>query len=70
MAVKMNLRIITKSHAADPEIRFLAKLISKFNGCATAMPTVWELKPNLAQALQREKNLLNLVESSSLASNS
>ena len=39
----MNLRIITKSHAADPEIGFLTKSISKPNGCATAMPTAWEL---------------------------
>ena len=44
MAVKMNLRIITKSHAADPEIGFLAKSILKSNGCATAKPTAWDLK--------------------------
>ena len=44
MAVKMNLRIITKNHAADPEIEFLTKLISKPNGSATAMPTALELK--------------------------
>ena len=43
MAEKMNLRITTKSHAADSEIGFLAKSISKSNGCATAMPTAWEL---------------------------
>ena len=43
MAVKMNLRIITKNHVADPEIGFLAKSISKSNGCATAMPTAWGL---------------------------
>ena len=40
----MNLRIITKNHAADPEKRFLTKSISKPNGCATAMPTAWELR--------------------------
>ena len=40
MAVKINLTIITKNHAADPEIRFLAKSISTSNGYATAMPTV------------------------------
>ena len=40
----MNLRIITKNHAADPEIGFLAKSISKPYGRATAMPTAWELK--------------------------
>ena len=26
MAIKMNLRVITKNHAADPEIGFLATL--------------------------------------------
>ena len=44
MAVKMNLRIITKNHAADPEIGLLAKSISKCNGYATAMPTALESK--------------------------
>ena len=39
----MNLTI-TKNHAADPEIRYLQKSISKSNGCATAIPTAWELK--------------------------
>ena len=39
----MNLTIIAKNHAADSEIGFLAKSISKFNGCATAKPTTWEL---------------------------
>ena len=43
MGVKMNLRIITKNHAADPEIEFLTKSISKPNGLVTAMPTAWEL---------------------------
>ena len=32
-----------KKHASDPEIGFLAKSISKSNGCARAMPTAWEL---------------------------
>ena len=32
-----------KNYAADPEIGFLAKSISKSNGFATAMPTAWEL---------------------------
>ena len=41
---KMNFRIITKNHAADSEKEFLPKSISKPNGCATAMPTTWELK--------------------------
>ena len=43
MAVKMNLAIITKDHAADPEIGFLAKSISKSNSCETAIPTAREL---------------------------
>ena len=43
MGVKMNLRIITENHAADPEIRSLTKLISKPYGQATAMPPAWEL---------------------------
>ena len=43
MGVKMNFRIITKNHAADPEIGFLTKSISKPFGRATVMPTVWDL---------------------------
>ena len=43
MGVKMNLRIITKNHAPDPEKGFLTKSISKPNGRATAMLTAWEL---------------------------
>ena len=39
----MNLRIIIKNHAADLEIEFLEKSISKPNDYATAMPTAWEL---------------------------
>ena len=44
MGVKMNLRIITKNHAADPEIGFRTKSISKPYGRATAMPSAWELR--------------------------
>ena len=47
MGVKMNLRIITKNHQADPEIGFLTKLISKPYGRATAMPPAWELRGEL-----------------------
>ena len=39
----MNFRIITKHHAADPEIAFVTKSISKPYGRATVMPTAWEL---------------------------
>ena len=44
MTVKMNLRIITKNHAADPEIGFLTESISKPNGCATAILTARGVK--------------------------
>ena len=44
MGVKMNFRIITKNHAADPEIRFLTKSISKPFSRATVMPPAWELR--------------------------
>ena len=40
---KMNLRIIMKNHAADPEAGFPTKSILKPYGRATAMPTLWEL---------------------------
>ena len=43
MGVKMNLRITMKNHAADPEIGFLTKSISKPYGRTTAMPPAWEL---------------------------
>ena len=46
MGVKMNLRMITKNHEADPEIGFLTKSISNPFGRATAMPTAWELRLN------------------------
>ena len=39
----MILRIITKNHAADPEIGSLTKSNPKPYGRATAMPTAWEL---------------------------
>ena len=37
MGLKMNLRIITKNRAADPEIGFLTKSISKPNGHADSV---------------------------------
>ena len=40
--VKMNLSIITKNHAADPEKGFLTKSILKTYGRAMAIPTAWE----------------------------
>ena len=46
MDVKMNLRIITINHAADPEKGFLTKSISKpydHANCVMAMPPAWEL---------------------------
>ena len=48
IGVKMNLRIITKNHETDPELRFLSKSISKPYGRATPMPPAWELiKPSM-----------------------
>ena len=44
MGVKMNLRIITKNHAANPEIGFLTKSILKPYGSAATMPIAWEIK--------------------------
>ena len=43
MTVKMNLRIKTKNHAADPEIGSLNKSTLKPYDRAAAMPTAWEL---------------------------
>ena len=43
MGVEMNLRIITKKHAADLERGFLKKSILKPNDRAETMPTAWEL---------------------------
>ena len=43
MGVKMNLGRIKKNLAADPEIGFLTKLISKPYGRATALPPASEL---------------------------
>ena len=43
MGVKMNIRIITKNNAANPEIGFFTKLILKPYDRAAAMPTAWEL---------------------------
>ena len=59
MDVKINLRIITKNHAADPEIGFLTKSISKANGYGTAMPPAWELNPfilTLIETLNRSSD--------------
>ena len=43
MDVKMISRIITKNHAADQEIGFLIKSITKPYERATAMPPAWDL---------------------------
>ena len=44
MDVRINLRIITQNHAADPETEFLRKSITKPYGRATANPPAWELR--------------------------
>ena len=38
MGVKMNFRIIKQTYAADPEIVYITKSISKPYGHATAVP--------------------------------
>ena len=43
IGVKMNLRVKTKNHTADPGIGFLTKSISKLYDRATAKPPAWEL---------------------------
>ena len=43
MSEKMNLRIITKTDAADPEIGFLTKSTLKPYDRAAAVATAWEL---------------------------
>ena len=40
MNLKKNFRIITKNLAADPEIEFVKKSISRAYGCGTVMPPV------------------------------
>ena len=58
MAVKMNLRIITKNLQADPEIRFLVKSNSKPYGRATAMPPAWELSAEFSSTT-KIRNILH-----------
>ena len=43
IGVEVNLRMIMKNHAADPEIKFLTNSIEKPYGRAKAMPVAWEL---------------------------
>ena len=63
MSVKMNLRIITKNHAANPGIGFLTKSISKPNGRSTAMPTAWELNKTYTICAEKyQKMRLRSVE--------
>ena len=51
MGVKINLRIITKKHEADPGIGFLTKSISKPYG-REPMPPAWELMPEAFKILE------------------
>ena len=52
MAVKMNSATITNNYAADAEIGFLAKSISKSNDRATVMPAAWELIKKLFRSIR------------------
>ena len=65
MGVKMNLSIITKNYAADPEIEFLTKSISKPYGRATAVPSAWELTfkiPFLDRSISQANFIVILIE--------
>ena len=44
MNVKMNLRIITKNHAADSKIGFLLKIDFRADWTHESNPTAWELR--------------------------
>ena len=68
MGVKMNLRIITKKHAADPEIGLLTKSISKPYGRATVIPTAWEFKFNAKNVSLKNLSNHQAFESSHPAS--
>ena len=48
----MNLRLMTKHHAADLEIGFLTKSILKPYGRAAAMPTARELKTEISSFIK------------------
>ena len=61
MSVKMNLRIIMKHHAADPEIGFLTKSISKSDSGARAMPTAWKLRFYLLQTRELVLTLISAL---------
>ena len=65
MAVKMNLRIITRNQAADPEIGFLRKSISKPYGRETAMPPALEL--NFGHLVKPQVQLIHLQRRQSMA---
>ena len=56
LGVKMNFRIITKNHAADPEKEFLKNSISKPYGPATVMPPARELNKFLQNFNIRKKS--------------
>ena len=49
MDVKMNLRIITKNHAADSKIGSLLKIDFRADWTHESNPTAWELSVNLEE---------------------
>ena len=59
MGVKMNLRVITKSHATDPEIVFPTKSISKLYDRGTAISTAWELNFDFFTFIEKLKIFRN-----------
>ena len=62
MGVKMNLSIITKYRAADPDKRFFTKSILRPFGYVTAMPPAWELRRGVKMNLTIITKNIQLVE--------
>ena len=62
MGVKRNLSTRTRNHAADPEIGFLTKSISKPYSRATAMPPAWELKSTIRKKIKKQFFVKKLIK--------
>ena len=60
MNVKMNLRIITKNHAADSKIGFLLKIVFRADWTHESNPTAWEL--NTSERKNEVQILLEVIQ--------
>ena len=61
MDVRLNLRVKTKNHTADPEKGFFAKSIFKPHGCPEAMPTAWELVTEVQSSMSIFKHKFDWI---------